>query len=151
MRLQRKIAAKILKCGEHRVWFDPARISEIEQAITRADIRRLIKRGLIKKLPEKGTSRARARKIEKQKKKGRRKGRGSRKGAKKEGKRQWIKRIRAIRRYLKELRDAGKITKQTYKELYRKAKGGFFKSKAHVKIYLQRNELFVESKQRKGE
>lgn len=144
MRLQRRMAAKILKCGEHRVWFDPARLDEIKQAITRTDIKRLIKRGIIKKLPEKGTSRARARKIAQQKKKGRRKGRGSRKGAKKEGKEQWIKRIRAIRRYLKELRDSGKITKETYKDLYRKAKGGFFKSKNHVKIYLQRNNLFVK-------
>ena len=145
MRLQRRMAAEILKCGENRVWMDPARLDEIRQAITKTDIRRLIKQGLIKKLPEEGVSRGRARKIAVQKKKGRRKGRGSRKGVSKtESKEQWIKRIRAIRRYLKKLREDEKITKETYKDLYRKAKGGFFKSKNHVKIYLQRNELFVK-------
>ncbi len=145
MRLQRRMAAEILKCGENRVWMDPARLDEIRQAITKTDIRRLIKQGLIKKLPEEGVSRGRARKIAVQKKKGRRKGRGSRKGVSKtESKEQWIKRIRAIRRYLKKLREDEKITKETYKDLYRKAKGGFFKSNNHVKIYLQRNELFVK-------
>ncbi len=144
MKLQRRMAAKILKCGENRVWLDPAREEEVKQAITKADIRRLIKKGYIKKLPEQGNSRGRARKVMKQKKKGRRKGRGKKKGTKKEGKEQWIKKIRALRRFLKKLKDEGKITPQTYKEMYRKAKGGFFKSKNHLKIYLQRNNLFVK-------
>ena len=31
---QRRIAASILKCGVNRVWFDPERLSDIENAIS---------------------------------------------------------------------------------------------------------------------
>ena len=37
---QKRIAADILKIGETRVFFDPARLKEIEEAITRGDIRK---------------------------------------------------------------------------------------------------------------
>ena len=39
MNLQRKLAAKVLKCGENRVWIDPKN-EKVKQAITRRDIRR---------------------------------------------------------------------------------------------------------------
>ena len=38
---QKRIAAAVLKCGVNRVWFDPARISDIENAISREDLRGL--------------------------------------------------------------------------------------------------------------
>ena len=34
---QRRIAASILKCGVNRVWFDPERLTDIENAISRED------------------------------------------------------------------------------------------------------------------
>lgn len=147
MLAQKRLAARVLKCGVSRVWIDPKHVEDVRNAITAADIRRLVKRGVIKKLPEKGTSRARARKIAEQKKKGRRKGIGSRKGAKyarKPKKERWMERIRAQRKLLRELRDKGKITRRVYRELYRKASGGFFHSKAHLLLYINRNNLWSE-------
>ena len=44
---QKRIAAEILKCGENRVYFDPYLMDEIKMAITREDIRNLIKEGII--------------------------------------------------------------------------------------------------------
>ena len=89
-------------------------------------------------------SRAGARKIKKQKAKGKRKGAGSRKGkinsriSKKE---RWIIKIRAQRKLLKELREKKEIPKEAYSDLYMKAKGGFFRSRRHIMIYLEERGL----------
>ena len=80
---QRRISAKLLKIGENKVWFDPDRITEIKEAITKADIRALINDYAIQAKPKNAQSRSKARKIKKQKSKGRRKGAGSRKGKQK--------------------------------------------------------------------
>ena len=64
LRNQRRMAAEILKCGENRVWMNPDRLDEVEDCITRADIRTAIASGLIKAKPKNGTSRARTRPAE---------------------------------------------------------------------------------------
>ncbi len=76
----KEIAAGLLKVGKKKIWIDPEEAESVKEAITKDDIRELIKNGIIKKRKEGEQSRGRARKIEKQKKKGRRKGHGSRKG-----------------------------------------------------------------------
>jgi len=139
LRHQRRMAAEVLKCGENRVWMDPDRCEEIAKAVTRSDIRLLIKGGAIAKKPVKGISSARKKKLKMQKEKGRRKGPGSRKGAKNARyprKRKWVVTIRAIRAYLRELRDEGKIDRHIYRTYYRRAKGGVFRSKAHLRSHL---------------
>ena len=67
---QRRLAAEILKVGEGRVWIDSNRIEEVEIAITREEIRKLIHEGAIRSLPKKGVSRTRARVIHEKRKKG---------------------------------------------------------------------------------
>lgn len=122
---------------------------EVEEALTREDIKRLINKGLITKIQKKGTSRLGAKKTREQKKKKRRKGPGSRKGsvgARKKKKELWMKRIRALRRLLKELRDQGKIEKKTYTKLYLMAKGNMFRSKKHLLNYLKENSLLKSEK-----
>jgi large subunit ribosomal protein L19e len=133
---QRRIAAAVLKCGLHRVWFDPEKKSEIEAAISREDIRGLADQGVIKAVQKKGVSRGRARANQEKRSYGHRKGPGTRKGAKgarSPSKRQWISRIRAIRRVLRELREQGAIEPSVYRLFYRKAAGGQFRSVAHLK------------------
>ena len=140
VKFQRRLAASILKCGEERVWVDPNALDEIKEAVTREDIRMLIKRGLIKRKKIKGTSRVRANYIKMQKEKGRRKGPGSRKGkkyARYPRKERWMKTIRPIRATLKDLRDSGKIDRHTYRRFYRLAKGGTFKSRNHLLMHLK--------------
>ena len=143
----RRMAAEVLKVGVYRVRIDPDALDLVAQASTKEDIRRLIKEGYIGKRPVKGTSTARAKIIKMQKKKGRRRGPGSRKGkqtARAGGKEPRVKTIRAIRRLLRELRDEGRIDRKTYRMLYRKAKGGYFRSKRHVLLYIKEHGLFVE-------
>ncbi|MEM4407741.1 MAG: 50S ribosomal protein L19e, partial [Candidatus Caldarchaeum sp.] len=61
LEFQKRIAAELMKCGVSRVRFDPERLDEIESAITRAEIKQLVRDGAIQKLPSKGVSRARVR------------------------------------------------------------------------------------------
>ncbi|MCK4429575.1 MAG: 50S ribosomal protein L19e [Candidatus Aenigmarchaeota archaeon] len=133
---KKRLAARILKVGESKIWFDPDKKKEIEEAITAADFRVLIKKGTVKKLPEKKNLSARRGGIQST---------GKRKGAKYsilDKKRRWIIKIRSLRVELKNLEEGGKIEKSIYKSLYRKAGGGFFRNKSHLKTYIERNELF---------
>ncbi len=144
MKAQRSMAAKILKCGESRVWMDPSRVADIEEAITSSDVRRLIKDGVVSAVPKGGLSSFRKKKITEQKRKGRRRGRGSvkgKKGTRSRKKLTWIKTIRSIRRLLRELKQNNRIDNRTYRDLYTKSKSGYFRSKSHVTIYLERNNL----------
>ena len=108
--------------------------------MTRSDVRSLIKDGLITKKQKKGISKGRTRHIAEQKRKGKRKGHGSRKGAKYarySRKQRWIRTIRPIRERLRELRDSGEIDATTYRRYYLHAKGGMFRSKAHMESHLE--------------
>ena len=144
LKTQRRLASEILKTGQNRVWLDPERIEEIEVALTRGDIRRLIHEKSIKALAEKGVSRSRARFLHERRKIGRRRGVGSREGspgAKVPRKDVWIHNIRVLRRRLKTLREGHLLTKKAYRQLYRKAKGGTFKNASHLEQYLKASNL----------
>lgn len=137
---QRRLAAILLKCGEGRVWIDPASQEEIADAVTRSDIRSAIKARVIQRKAIRGTSRGRARQHAEEVAKGRHRGPGSRKGtpqARIPKKERWMKRIRAQRALLAELRDAKKIPTAVYRTFYRRAKGGSFRSRAHLMLNLR--------------
>lgn len=119
---------------------DPAKLGEISQAITAADVRRLIGSNIIVAVPKTGVSTGRKKYIAQQKKLGRRKGKGSRKGklgTRFSRKRAWINAIRAQRSELTSMLASGKVDKKTYKGMYRKAGGGYFRSRAHIKAYVE--------------
>jgi len=132
---QRRLAAAILKCGEGRVFLDPASQEDLADAVTRSDIRGAIKAGVIQRKPVRGTSRVRARRHAAELAKGRHQGPGSRRGtpaSRVPRKERWIRRIRAQRALLAELRASKKIPPSVYREFYRRAKGGMFRSRAHL-------------------
>lgn len=142
LRNQRRMAAAVLKCGLTRVWIDPLRVEDVGSAVTRADVQKLVKRGYVRAIQKKGVSRGRARALAVQKRSGRRRGEGSRRGgqgskARQPRKRGWIQTIRPLRRVLRELRVAGHITPHDYRLQYRKAKGGLYRSKAHLLAHLK--------------
>ena len=137
---QRRLASLLLKCGENRVWIDPARQEDIVDAVTRSDVRTLIKSGAIRRKAIIGTSRVRARQHATEVAKGRHQGPGSRRGtpqARVPRKERWIRRIRAQRELLRGLRDDKKIPRSVYQRFYRQAKGGMFRSRAHLVLNLK--------------
>ncbi len=142
---QRRISAEIMNVGESKVWFDPDRLTEIKEAITKNDIRNLIKREAIKSRPELGISRTRARKRLEQRRKGRQAGPGTRKGsrtARLTRKEAWMLSVRSQRCFIKELKDKSLVEDKTYRNLYLKVKGGYFRNRRHIKLYLEENKLF---------
>ncbi len=141
---QRRLAASVLGIGVNRVWIDPEMADEVEAAITRQEIRKLVKDGAIKAIPQKSLSRGRAREQAAKKRAGRRRGPGSKKGSKYSvvsRKERWMSRIRALRKRLRRLRDRRTITVSNYRMLYRKAKGGEFRSVAELERYITEKNL----------
>ena len=142
---QRRLAAAILKIGQNRVWVNPERMGDVEGAITREEVRKLIHEKVITSLPEKGVSRSRAKVIREKKRQGRRQGPGSYTGSpraiitKKEA---WMIKIRSLRRKLRELKANRTITEDTYTEYYRMAGSGRFESMADLERYLKAHDLW---------
>ncbi len=140
---QRRLASQILKIGQNRVWIDPERMGDVEGAITREEVRKLIHEKAIVSLPEKGVSRSRAKTIRGKKRLGRRSGEGSVTGAgyaKVTQKQAWMIRIRSLRRKLRELKASRIITEATYTQYYRMAGSGRFQSIAEMERNLKAND-----------
>ena len=142
---QRRLAARILKIGQNRVWINPERMDDVDGAITRQEVRKLIHEKIIVSQPEKGVSRSRAKIIRAKKLKGRRSGPGSITGAghaKVTKKEAWMLKIRSLRRKLRELKASRVITEETYSQYYRMAGSGRFQSIAELERNLKSNELW---------
>jgi len=139
------LAAQILKIGQNRVWIDPERMDDVEGAITREEVKKLIHEKVIVSLPEKGVSRSRAKEVRRKKRVGRRKGSGSRTGsshAKISKKEAWMSKIRSLRKKLRELKASRVITESTYRKVYMIAGSGKFESVAELERYLKANDLW---------
>jgi large subunit ribosomal protein L19e len=145
LRTQKRIASKVLKCSPKKVVFDATQLSQIKEALTRADVRDLVNSNVIAKKQVNHASRVRARKIQRQKAKGLRQGVGSRKGtanARLKKKDAWMIAVRNQRDLIRELKEKSKITVATYRNLYAKVKGNFFRNRRHIKQYLEEHKLF---------
>lgn len=152
VRSQKKLAAKIMKVGLSRVKVSQEK--ELEEAITRNDIKRLIAKGVITKIEKRGPCKEESKYRREQKRKGRRKKEGSRKGkeySKKSSKIHWAERVRPLRKMLMEMRDSGTLARNDYRKLYSMVKGGAFRSKKHLLYHLKDKELIKKKKGVKGE
>ncbi len=135
IRKKRELVARILGVGSNRVRFEPDKLDEVSDSITRDNMRALIKNGAIWTVKPKGTSRARAEaKLALHRKRGT--GPGSKKGKKtaRTGMKEiYVTRVRSMRYYLKVLKDRNDINRQTYWSLYKRVNGGQVRSLAHLR------------------
>ena len=135
LHLQRRLASSIIGVGQKRVWMDPNEVNEIALANSRRAVSKLIKDSFIIKKKVKMHSRQRARLRLSEKRIGRHTGTGKRHGcseARMPIKVLWMRRQRTLRRLLKKYRDAKKIDKYLYHDLYLGCKASQYKSKKNL-------------------
>ena len=136
----RRLAAGLLKTGKKNVWMDSEKLGDIQGSMTKEDVRGQIAKGAVKKRLSFGQSKGNSRIMRKKRKKGRKRGFGKRRGtfkARVQKKTAWIKRVRAQRAFLQELKTQKKVGKEQYSKVYRLIKGGYFKGKRYIEIFLK--------------
>ncbi|MES1905524.1 MAG: 60S ribosomal protein L19 [Paramarteilia canceri] len=153
LRSRRRQAAKALKVGKNRVWFDSASSITIAASNSASSIKRLIKDGTIARRSIQTHSRYRANKRAEEKKLGRHSGLGKRKGAKNarcNKKTVYIEHIRALRKITKKSFIQKKISSSQKRQLFLRIKGNEFKSSKNlVEAIIQIKNKMREEKENK--
>jgi len=128
---KKSLAARTFGVGESRITFVKPRLEEIKEAITKQDIRDLYKDGAIKIKNVKG------RKTIARKKKKRTTADIRKKVNKR--KKNYVLLTRKLRKHLAEMK--GKITDKERKDIRKKIRNKFFRSKSHMKEYIGGNKI----------
>ncbi len=132
---KRELVSRILGVGVNRVRFEPDKLDDVADSITRENIRALVNNGSIWTSKVRGTSRGRTRtKLQTKKKHGT--GPGSKKGKKtaRVGKKEiYVIKIRSMRRHLKILKVRKDLTNDQFWTLYKKVNGAQVRSLSHLR------------------
>ncbi len=128
----RRLAADIMDVGENKVKISPDGLKEAEGALTRSDVRGLISKGIIKKLPPQG--RASTKRVG-------RTGHGRRRGTPISHKDAWMQKIRSQRNVYHMLVESGALKQESKRVVYSKIKSGMLRSKRALLIYLKEANL----------
>lgn len=145
----KKLIGRALGVASSRVKVSPDAADRLAEIATRSDARSLLKEGVVMIEPKKGNSRGRWRLLHEKKKKGRRRGQGTRRGPKSarvNEERQWVNRVRNMRRFLNYLKHKGTIDPKTWRRLYLMVKGGYFDSLASLRAYMIQNHIIEGSR-----
>ncbi len=131
----RRLAADLMNVGENRIRISPEGLKEAQGALTRADVKGLIDKGIITKAKQKGRA---------SKRKRARRGKGRRKGSLANKKKLWMQKVRAQRKFLSMLIESGALDRSAKRSVYGKVKSSIFKSKKTMLTYLKENGLVPE-------
>lgn len=152
---QKNLASRALGISKKRIKFNVTTENrkDLKELISREGVKDLVSEKVISVSAKKGNSRTRANHILEQKKKGRRSGHGNRKGtanARFNTKTKWVIKIRALRTLLRNYKQAQRLDSKTFRELYQKAGGNFFRNKRHMNLFISQNNLLSEPVQKEA-
>tara|TARA_Y100000310_G_scaffold157298_1_gene156675 strand:- start:827 stop:1243 length:417 start_codon:yes stop_codon:yes gene_type:complete len=133
---KKELASRVLKVGKGRIVFNKESLSEIKEALTKQDIKDLVKANSIFVKEICGT-------LKKKKRKTRRRA-GSIKKKVNTRKRDYMTITRKLRAYISELRKHGTVSSEEYWKLRKEIRAKSFKSKAHMKERI--NHIIKERK-----
>ncbi|MDD5022826.1 MAG: 50S ribosomal protein L19e [Candidatus ainarchaeum sp.] len=136
----KRLAADILNAGVNRVRIknnlNENEKKQLDESITRANVRDLIKDKIVFLKEMKGKKSKKEKKNKKTT--GKRRGKKYSIVTKKE---RWMEKVRAQRKYLKQLITEGRLDKENKRIVYLKIKGNSFRSKQAMHAYLEENKM----------
>lgn len=126
---KKELAKRTFSVGENRIVFVESRLKDIKEAITKQDMRDLRQDKAIIIKEKKG------------RKKVIRKGGGRSKGnirkKMKKRKKDYVVLTRKLRKYVLEMKNQGKISKEEVDDIRKKIRNKIFRSKSHLKEYIE--------------
>ena len=144
IKFTKKVAAEVLGRGQSALRIKPASLEDIKKAITRDDVRKLVKDGAIFALKPKSELH------KKSANEHRKRGPGKRKGsAKARLGRKWEKKVRSQRILLKRLKLMGKVDNTAFKRYYLLVKGNAFPDKRSLLLHLSDEGIKVSDEELK--
>ncbi len=133
----KRIASELTGRGENAIRLNSNAREEIGKALTRDDVRKLIKNGSVFALKERHNISLNSKDLRRRRSKGRGRGQGRRHGsAKARLGRRWKKKIRSQRLLLGILKSKGKLDRQAFKHYYALAKGNSFADKSSLLLHM---------------
>lgn len=145
VRLTKRVASSILNRGESAIKIREGSIDDAKKAITRDDVRNLIKSGAIYAVKKKREVYKRVKPVKKKR------GTGKRKGSNKArlGGSPWKKKARSQRMLLQRLRAMGKIDGAVFRKYYLHVKGNVFPDKRSLLLHLEDDGIKVSEEELK--
>lgn len=125
---KKKLASRTLNVGKERIVFLTSRLNEIKESITRQDMKDLKEAGAIIIKEIKGRR--------KEKKSSKKRGPGKIKKKVSKRKERYVIMTRKLRKYALEKEKKGDISKEDIKDMRKKIRNKFFRSKNHLKEYI---------------
>ena len=139
LKAKKRLAARVLGVGVHRVRLSEDHLEDVSNAITRNEIRSLVTANTITVRPFTGTSRGRAhaKKAQRNKRGTTQGSKQGRKGARVGKKEVYVAKVRALRRLLKIAKVRNDITNSEFWMLYKKVGGNTVRNKAHLRALME--------------
>jgi large subunit ribosomal protein L19e len=129
---KKELASRALGVGKNRIIFNQENLKDIKEAITKQDIKDLYSDGVIEIKPIKGRKKIVRRKTKR--------GPGKIKKKVNVRKQTYVKITRKLRTYVSRLKALGVVDLELSKSLRKKIRTRAFRSKAHLKEYIEKIE-----------
>ncbi|MGC8479242.1 MAG: 50S ribosomal protein L19e [Candidatus Micrarchaeia archaeon] len=150
IKFAKRVASEILKRGGSSIRINPSSIDDAKKAMTREDVRALVKTGGIYAIKQKENKSINSKLLKIRRSKGRGRGQGKRKGTlKARNGEKWLKKVRSQRFLLLQLKNMGKLDNALYNKYYMLIKGNSFSDKGSLLLHLRERGINITEEESK--